>query len=372
MGGVERELGCALRAAAAATSLNDLGAALSHVRAALGASRVLLYRYPEPERLVPIAGDLMPVIEDYTESLYRQDACHHAARDLEPRPRIVRDHQLIDRRLHLASAPYNEYYRRYEIDHFACIWLTSVPYAQPGMVSFLVGRSHRQGDFDDASLERLQLVLPAFVGAVERVVRIGLDRELYDAVLDAASIRPCFALDEACRVIWASASAQRLVGPILAHGALPDPLVATARRLWREAGAAGEPDRPHRRTPVVAVRVPCGATALRAELSVVGSSRRVVVVALDAQAEHAVVTALAERHGLTVSECDVLGWLAHGLSNRDIAARSDVSIETVRTHVKRVFRKLGVATRTEAAMLVRRRAPGNITLPGDAGHRRRS
>jgi DNA-binding NarL/FixJ family response regulator len=50
----------------------------------------------------------------------------------------------------------------------------------------------------------------------------------------------------------------------------------------------------------------------------------------------------------------VLGWLVHGLSNRAIAARLDVSIETVRTHVKRIFGKLGVATRTEAAMLVRR------------------
>ena len=353
----EGELGRAVGAAAAATSLSDLGAALPHLRAAIGASNVLLYHYPDPGRLAPVAGDLMPVVEDYTEDLYRQDACHQAARQFQAGPRILRDHQLIERRQHIAGAPYNEFYRHHDIDHFACTWLTRVPYADSGMVGLLIGRSPRQGDFDDDEIARLRLALPAFVGATERGLRIALDRELFEAVLDAASIRACFALDERGRVPWASARAERLLAPILAHGAVPDDLVAAAQALLRAAaaspvrGAAGAAAPP----PIVAVRIACGEVSRRAELTGVGAARRLVIVAIDeAQTELAAINAVAARHALTLAETDVLGWLVHGLPNREIAARLYVSIETVRTHLKRVFSKLGVATRGEAAMLVLR------------------
>jgi len=65
------------------------------------------------------------------------------------------------------------------------------------------------------------------------------------------------------------------------------------------------------------------------------------------------LTFIARRHGLTNSECEVLSLLAEGLSNREIAERRFVSIETVRTHVQRVLGKLGVDSRTRAALLLR-------------------
>jgi DNA-binding CsgD family transcriptional regulator len=95
--------------------------------------------------------------------------------------------------------------------------------------------------------------------------------------------------------------------------------------------------------------------SIRAELSVEGSCKRLIVVVLDVEEnERAVVSALAKRHKLTPAEENVLGWLCRFLSNREIAKRLFVSVETVRTHVKRILGKLGVATRTEAALLVRR------------------
>jgi DNA-binding NarL/FixJ family response regulator len=54
---------------------------------------------------------------------------------------------------------------------------------------------------------------------------------------------------------------------------------------------------------------------------------------------------------LTPREADVLGLLQLGRSNGAIANELSVSIETVRTHARSVFRKLGVRTRRDLADL---------------------
>ncbi len=50
---------------------------------------------------------------------------------------------------------------------------------------------------------------------------------------------------------------------------------------------------------------------------------------------------------LTPREADVLELLQSGRSNAEIAQALHVSVETVRTHARRVYRKLGVRTRRE-------------------------
>jgi DNA-binding NarL/FixJ family response regulator len=55
---------------------------------------------------------------------------------------------------------------------------------------------------------------------------------------------------------------------------------------------------------------------------------------------------------LTAREADVLEHLREGRSNAEIAIALHVSIETVRTHRRNIYRKLGVRTRRELAALV--------------------
>ncbi len=55
---------------------------------------------------------------------------------------------------------------------------------------------------------------------------------------------------------------------------------------------------------------------------------------------------------LTVREQEVLALLALGLSNAEIAHELFLSVDTIKTHVRRVFNKLGVNNRTQAAMRV--------------------
>ena len=66
-------------------------------------------------------------------------------------------------------------------------------------------------------------------------------------------------------------------------------------------------------------------------------------------------TELARRvASLTPQQFRVLDMLADGLLNKQIAAELDVSEATVKAHVTAIFRKLGVRSRTQAAIAARR------------------
>lgn len=54
------------------------------------------------------------------------------------------------------------------------------------------------------------------------------------------------------------------------------------------------------------------------------------------------------RQGLTQRESEILSYMVTGLSNRGIANRLVIGDETVKTHLRSIYRKLGVADRTSA------------------------
>jgi DNA-binding NarL/FixJ family response regulator len=56
---------------------------------------------------------------------------------------------------------------------------------------------------------------------------------------------------------------------------------------------------------------------------------------------------------LSKRETEILELLCEGLANKEIADRLDISVETVRVHLKHVYEKLHVRSRTEAAMKFR-------------------
>jgi DNA-binding CsgD family transcriptional regulator len=60
-----------------------------------------------------------------------------------------------------------------------------------------------------------------------------------------------------------------------------------------------------------------------------------------------------DRYRLTPREKEVLGWVAQGKSNSDIATILELTLGTVKLHVERILVKLEVENRTAAALIAR-------------------
>jgi DNA-binding NarL/FixJ family response regulator len=78
---------------------------------------------------------------------------------------------------------------------------------------------------------------------------------------------------------------------------------------------------------------------------------------LDPRAARTIISARAEPDpvgALSVREREVLALLVEGLPNKLIARRLAISEKTVKSHLTRIFRELGVTDRTQAALWAER------------------
>ncbi|MEY2535157.1 MAG: hypothetical protein QOF29_3067 [bacterium] len=78
---------------------------------------------------------------------------------------------------------------------------------------------------------------------------------------------------------------------------------------------------------------------------------------LDPRAARTILTARAEPDplgALSDREREVLGLLLDGLPNKLIARRLEISEKTVKSHLTRIFREIGVSDRTQAALWAER------------------
>ena len=72
----------------------------------------------------------------------------------------------------------------------------------------------------------------------------------------------------------------------------------------------------------------------------------------------------AEADGaLTARETAVLGLIGRGLRNVDVAESLGLSENTVATHIKAIYRKLGISSRAEASWHATRMGLGDGSRP---------
>jgi len=93
-------------------------------------------------------------------------------------------------------------------------------------------------------------------------------------------------------------------------------------------------------------------TLLLEEKTDIGSAAELACGLAPAATTLSALSSLAlENYRLTPRESDVLAWLGKGKTNRDIADILGMSPRTVNKHLEHIFVKLGVETRSAAAVL---------------------
>jgi len=179
---------------------------------------------------------------------------------------------------------------------------------------------------------------------------LGVDGDV-ERALSAVGV-PSYVLDTTGAVRWINAAAERLVGDV--RGRHFTSVVAPedtrrARELFsrKVLGTAASTDS-------TGVLVSTVGTRVAVEISSVplmSGGRVVGVFGLLEDRPHDETT--APHPHLTPRQVEVLRLLEQGRSTKQIAAQLHLSIETVRNHIRRLFRALGVNSRLEAVAAAR-------------------
>ena len=154
------------------------------------------------------------------------------------------------------------------------------------------------------------------------------------SALDASN-RPLLALDGEGRVLWTTPKSAAILDRrfgVAVGGQLPPAMAGQLQRL-----AMGE------------ARVKQDFADGRVEFAAVATKGEERHFRLTETLEGADEKLLAQRHGLTEREAEVLLWISRGKANREISEILGISPRTVNKHLEQIFEKMGIENRASAA-----------------------
>jgi DNA-binding CsgD family transcriptional regulator len=351
-----RKLDVAIGAASDALSLEELAAqALPALSSAVGACDAIMFSFGR-DRMPFGIGKAQWAMSEYVSRGYMRDDPHdREGRRDEAVVRVASD--LIERRdLHRTRA-YREFFAPGGVEYTAHLRLTPRVYGEPEAVCVLMMRQPGQPDFTRAEAAVMSEALPAFQSATRRHSRIEASiasGKMLETVVETLIGEPVVVFDQQGRPIWRSSRAREVVE---CSESTSNPLSMSLRNEARKFAAMAQRESngrvtrmglelPHNGGPSIAAADLLLARGARGNTYVVARLR-------EGKADSVKLSMVAEHYELTPTETAVLGQISEGLSNKEIAERQRVSLETARTHVHRVLQKLGVPTRTKAALLTR-------------------
>lgn len=331
----------AIEAAAEAATVAELEHAfMPEISRALGAHETLVFAFDGDGLPLGLTGTLGRHMAFYNAEMYRADPLQRALKGADAVRVTVALGDVLTHEDYRQSGAYRGFYQPLGVDDLLCLWPMGRPYGAPDMVGLLFGREG-QRPYGRAERRLLERCLPAVRAVVRRERRAQVAQRRVRAIelaLDAVAARPTVVVDARGDVQWASRDAERLLAR---SGVEPARLGEEAARIGRRGHTA------------------FAISGLAGQVRAAPAEGGFVLELEDHERVRSkpLLEALARRHGLTRSEQVVLEQIGRGLDNEAIARALFVSLETVKTHSKRVLSKLGVQSRTQAALIAHGIAP---------------
>jgi DNA-binding CsgD family transcriptional regulator len=200
-----------------------------------------------------------------------------------------------------------------------------------GVASFL--RATDDGPFPDHEIAQVRALTPFIARALKTAA----------CKLDAAALGPgsMIVLDAANRVESRTAGAGELLAD-LHTGGMEEPGLPTI------VGAVATRARSHHSSTQIATRMR-GASGRwrRVTAAPMEDDNQRVAVVIEPARPGDLVPILLESYGLTPREVEIVILLARGLATKEIAAELSLSSHTVRDHIKAIYEKTCVNSRSE-------------------------
>jgi DNA-binding CsgD family transcriptional regulator/PAS domain-containing protein len=343
----------------------------------------------EPALWSPFIRTVARTAEARTGVIYQSDLRAGTARmlcahelDRSLQPEYERYYNTIDvfqsRALRLSTSDVSSTHKlildsELERTEFYCDFLRplGIFYATGGVVAhedgmaaiFGVQRDRGDGPFDDSTEQWLNDLAPH----IRRALHIGRRLEVLDraagSVLDAfaAWTDAVLLVDGTGRILFLNPAAERLLAaiPLAPRGRVADSPLPAARLLLdmiAAAAACADGKRGGEGSggcvlPVNGRMVAATALPFRAPAPVPGTTRAVALVSFRVHAADGALQALARRYGLTAAEARLWRELLAGKALKAIAGKRGTSVETLRIHLKNLFRKTGVHRQSELMRL---------------------
>jgi DNA-binding CsgD family transcriptional regulator len=242
-------------------------------------------------------------------------------------------------------AIYNEFYRDVGVDRQIAV---GFPAGVKLLLLLTLNRSRK--DFTEGDRHLLTLLRPHMMSACQNadaLAELHLQQGQLEAALEDCS-SGAILIDAEGRVTLVTAQARRRLADYFAnpHGSAADLPEELAGWIAHHIGK-GPQDR-HLSAPVSPLEKIQPHGRLRVRLlrdALTGYS----MLLMQEEEDLTISADEIEELGLTKRESEILGWVAQGKTNPEIAILCDISARTVQKHLEHIYPKLGVETRTAAA-----------------------
>ena len=243
-------------------------------------------------------------------------------------------------------ALYNECYRWVDTDAQITVGLP----VSPNWI-LLTTANRKRRDFTESDRRALAALRPHLIANYQTAVALSKFEHQQNQLRGAleSSGSGYILLDRQGRLLFMTGRARLWLKKyfsdwIEARNSLPDPVARWSTHYIKRI------TEPELRIPALPLERTGNGTRLQIHFCTNHTSEQIVLVLKEERSE--ICLKALECLSLTPRETEIMGWVLRGKTNNEIGFLCDISPRTVQKHLEHIFQKLGVETRTAAALFV--------------------